>query len=392
MSAPLVLSVAVPPALADALATALERGGAARVVPCADAGEVIAHILGEPPALVVFGPAVPWEEVLDIVEELRGSAEARDCATLALAGAISPEQLRTALAAGLGDAIPDPHVPTLVIARARMLLEMRRLRREEAARVAELAALRAAQSESTDRQVRLLVSLLDVHEPGASERAERMAELALRVAERFEMPRVLLHDLEIAARLCDLGHLTAHTSEPLPLDAPAAQRWEHAPRNADLLAMLPGLAGAAGLIRSIGENWDGTGHPHHDLLGQIPLRSRILRVLHDHLDALEATGGEQEAVLQRMTEHAGTLYDPMVVVELRAVLEGLPGDHTLGDNRRFHVTELEPGMVLAEDLYADSGVKLLARDTTLTAATLEFLLRRHRVAPIPHAVAVRRAA
>jgi hypothetical protein len=54
------------------------------------------------------------------------------------------------------------------------------------------------------------------------------------------------------------------------------------------------------------------------------------------------------------------------------------------------VPELTVGMVLAEDLYTDSGIKLLARGTTLSTAALDVILRRHGQDPMYRGVAIQR--
>jgi response regulator RpfG family c-di-GMP phosphodiesterase len=390
-----VLLVDLPYGLHDAVASAFDDDDPARLVPASGPMAAITLAHSERPELLVLGPSLGWEGVLQVLEELRGDARTRECATLALMPSAAADFLAATFAAGLDDALLEPHASALVRARVRALLQARGSRRATHRQESELARLRGALEGITDHLVSVLVDLMDAHEPGANGRSQRMAGLATRIAERFEVPEPLVRDLWLAARLCDLGHLAAPATDSPPPVSPEHDAWSHAPLTAALLVRFPGFEGASEVVYSIGENWDGTGHPDHFLQGQIPLRSRILRVLHDFfaaIDAGHARGTDADAVLERMGDRAGTLYDPMVIVELRAVLEGLTGDRLRGDTRLVPVPELEEGMVLAEDLYADSGVKLLARGTTLGSAALEFIQRRHRAEPILHAAVVRLAA
>jgi response regulator RpfG family c-di-GMP phosphodiesterase len=394
VSARLVMLVDVPPPLADAVASAFDEHEAARLLPVNGGGNAITLAHGDPPELVVLGPSMDWNDVIRVVEELRGHAVLSHTVSLALVPASAVDFLAAGFAAGLGDAVPAPHPPALVRERVRALLDARRARLLLARQDAELKRLRESQQGITDHLATVLTELMEAHEPGSSGRSQRMADLAMRVAARFEVPETLQRDLWLAARMCDLGHLAAANASCLLPGAPAHEAWSHAPLTAALLARFPGFEGASELVHSIGENWDGTGHPDRFMQGQIPLRSRILRVLHDFFAAIEAgrsRGLDADSVLERMAERAGTLYDPMVLIELRAELEGLTGDRLRGDRRLVPVPELEPGMVLAEDLHADSGVKLLARGTTLSAAALEFLQRRHRAEPILHPAVVKQA-
>ncbi len=144
---------------------------------------------------------------------------------------------------------------------------------------------------------------------------------------------------------------------------------------------------------AIYENWDGSGIPNRLQRGEIPLRCRFLRVIIDFIAALEARGeGAVAAILEGLDERRGTCYDPMVVIQLQELLaSGPPG--RLRDSRvRVAIADLEAGMVLAEDLCTDSGLKLLARGTRLSPSALETLRRRHRLEPLLEGAVVLRPA
>jgi hypothetical protein len=230
--------------------------------------------------------------------------------------------------------------------------------------------------------------VVDLGLPGALDRGLRIAELARRVSERFQIPAHLLRDLEVAARLHELGRVVAPDRARAGADLGP---WQYTQSTVAILGQADELAGAAELVASIYENWDGTGHPAHWRQGQIPLRCRILRVLVDFFAALARRGAPtSEQVIAGMQEHAGTLYDPMVIVHLKSVLGHESDGEWLGSSVLVPIEELRVGMVLAEDLYTNSGLKLLARDTALNPATLEVIQRRHRAEPILQGAAVLR--
>jgi hypothetical protein len=217
--------------------------------------------------------------------------------------------------------------------------------------------------------------------------------VALRLAERLDIPVGLRGDLELAARLHELGRMVARDGErKYGVGGPPCEPWQHALLACSVLKQVDAFTGAAEVIGGIHENWDGTGFPEHRLQGQIPLRCRILRVLIDFFAALDGPGQPTPAaVLAVLTEHAGTRYDPMVVVHFQAMLGEGPSGDMRGPRLVVPVTELRVGMVLASDLYTDSGIKLLAQNTRLTPAALETILRRHRQEPIRQGVAVLRS-
>lgn len=311
--------------------------------------------------------------------------------------------LGVALEAKQGTRVPtkavDPHELLVYpfdedLARSKVLalIEIKSLGDQLKATEIEIDQLREVVARSRDRQLDLLVRLLDLVVPGSAQRGERIAGLSMKVAERMGIPAVLLPDLEIAARLHELGRLMAPPGSgrmsPFPSDE---SPWQMVRYTRWMLEEVGGLDGAAELVGGIQENWDGTGLPDHAEMGRIPLRCRILRVAIDAVRSLDGVDRlAPEESLEALQEHSGTLYDPLVLVHVRQIIMNeIPGSG--GESRHIlvPVTELREGMTLAEDLTTDSGVKLLSRDTVLSAHTIDVILRRHRHDPILRCVVLR---
>lgn len=235
---------------------------------------------------------------------------------------------------------------------------------------------------SFDQMVHLLMYMLDLSVPGAGRRGRELADAARRLADRFEVPAEFLPDLERAALLHEIGGIL-HTSGE---DGPEGE-WGYVVASAAILRQVHQFRGAAELVECIFENWDGTGHPGHRQKGQIPFRSRLLRVMIDYAtlrrgDDPRGAGGVPQA-LEVLARHAGTWYDPLVVGRLVETARGeAGGDLVDGTKDHVVVTDLRPGMTLADDLLTGSGVKLLGVGATLTAGSLDIILRRHQTDPV----------
>jgi response regulator RpfG family c-di-GMP phosphodiesterase len=307
-------------------------------------------------------------------------------ATLVLISPPGDGALReTALEAGFDDFLDRPVRATEVRARLRSAVRLRDAGAGLGPDDTGLRRIAAAQRRTRDEVLAVLEGLLDLCHPGASARGRRLAGLAHRLAMRFGVPVERLDALDAAARLFELGHLVGPGPEP-------GGPWRQTMAAAAVLRHADGMAETAALLEEIHENWDGTG-PRRLQQGQIPLRCRILRVAIDLMAALDAPHPPDDSqLLARFAEHVGTLYDPLVIVHLRALLEELPQEDRRSNRRVLPVADLEPGMVLAEDLCTDEGVKLLARGTRISPSSLEAILRRHRIEPILRGASVRRAA
>jgi HD domain len=244
-----------------------------------------------------------------------------------------------------------------------------------------------------DQVVIMLETLLDFARPGATERGRRLAGAAVQLAERFDVPSIFIPDLALAARLHEIGTLA---EEPIAdVSESDGEPWKSIVAAKTALEQVDEFRGAALVIEAIRENWDGSGHPGHLQRGQIPFRSRILRVLIDfyaELDRASRSGHPMSAAdaASRMAVHTGTWYDPVVRSQLEASVGGGSDVGEVPARLVLPVSELAAGMVLAEDLCTSSGIKLLSRGSMLTQGNLDIIVRRHQSDPVLNGAWVRR--
>jgi two-component system cell cycle response regulator len=151
--------------------------------------------------------------------------------------------------------------------------------------------------------------------------ASSVADLAMPVAHRLGLAAEELQWIRQVAELHDVGKLAipdAILGKPGPL---SNDEWElvrrHPVVGQRILAVAPGLAQVAELIRSTHERFDGAGYPD-GLAGEaIPLAARIVAVC-DAFDAMTSTRPYRPALpveeaLAELRRCAGTQFDPAVV-------------------------------------------------------------------------------
>lgn len=283
-----------------------------------------------------------------------------------------------------------------LLGRVMALLRTRELRRQLQADEVKLEAMHDALEGSIHQMVDLLMHLLDLRVPGAARRGRELADSARRLADRFEVPAEFLPDLEWAALLHEIGRIMAPAERPTLAPAGVPPHWGYVVTSAAILRQVQRFRGAAELVGSIFENWDGTGVPEHRQRGQIPFRSRLLRVLIDYNATRRGIGREGgrsiPEALQELTRHTGTRYDPLVVGRLIEVAGQDTGALVDGTRDHVPVAALQEGMVLANDLCTGSGTKLLSRGATLTQGHLDIILRRHLADPIIQGAWIERGA
>jgi response regulator RpfG family c-di-GMP phosphodiesterase len=388
-----VLLLGLDAAVVEAFRRVLTREPGVQLQVADDVPGGLARAVGQPPDLLVVSETMGGTDALDVIARLRSDTRFAATRTLVLFAAGSPDRRMECLSRGADDFLTMPVGDAELLARVRAVAVTHRMRETLRNDRVELERLHAALNQSFGQLLDLLVHFIDLMLPGASDRGRRVRELSMKLAARFDIPVALLGELEIAARLHEVGRALTSASRLKGQDGPlGADPARAALASRALLGQVQGLQGVADVLGSVYENWDGSGVPGHSLQGQIPLRSRILRVAIDFLAAMDAVRGARVAeMLECVGERSGTYYDPLVIAHLHAVMGG--GEATPeADRERVAVDHLEVGMVLAEDLFTDSGLKLLARETTLTPATLETILRRHRMEPIVRGAVVKRKA
>jgi response regulator RpfG family c-di-GMP phosphodiesterase len=286
---------------------------------------------------------------------------------------------------GVDDFLSKPVEVAELTAKVRASLRIKRLNDQLRQDKIEFEHLHTRLEESFEHLLGLLLHMVDLTRPGATERGRRLATLALQLAERFEVPVELRRDLELAALLHEIGRVV----ETTPRDD-----WQYIVVSVALLRPVERLSGAAEVVSGICEHWDGTGMPGHLQQGQIPLRSRLLRAGIDFLRAVEGGDAEPsktpEQAMALLEERRGTWYDPLVLVHLTSVVLDTPPTEWKATRVHLGVEQLQEGMVLASDLTTSSGVKLLAKGATVTRGTREIILRRHISDPIIEGVWIRR--
>ncbi len=357
------------------------------------ADEAAALAGATPPDMVLAEHRPPVLDGLALAAAMRADETLRGTGMVLISPDLSLADL--APTARIEDVISPSISSGELLGKARVWFRIKSIHDELRADKAELERLHRQSEQRLHQLLDLLVHIIDLSVPGSATRGRETARLAARLAERFEVPTTLEHDLDVAARLQELGKLLLRADRADaegPEDLREGDAWRYAVATKELLERTEGLDGAAELIGTIFENWDGTGHPDRLRQGQIPLRSRILRLVIDYLRLIDS--GEvpdADEALAQLRQHAGTRYDPLAVAHFDAILAA-PSQAGWRETRvRLPVHSLAEGMIVAEDLTTSAGVKLMARGAVITSSILDTILRRHRSDPIVPGVWVERA-
>lgn len=203
-------------------------------------------------------------------------------------------------------------------------------------------------------------------------------------AEYHNLDEDLSRDLSMAAALYNLGklgwsdELFFASSDLLSRD----QRLEYLKypvHGEQLLMSLEPLKETARIIRHHQEKWNGYGVPERLQGKDIPYGSRVLRLAVDFIELqygliLERKVSRDNA-LKLIKRYKDRLYDPEIADQfLEVCIEVAPDvEHDDPEILVLDTLRVRPGMVLAKNLYAASGMLLLNEGKELTAPIIDKL-------------------
>ncbi|MPR00519.1 response regulator [Modestobacter sp. I12A-02628] len=237
------------------------------------------------------------------------------------------------------------------------------------------------------RTVEALTATLSLAQPAAFARAARVTRTVTETAAAMGLAEPWA--VEITAMLAHLGAVTLppellhklNSGERLT-DADRAMEARVATVSRDLVAAIPRLEEVAASIGLQRVRFDGAGREAGEPRGEdLPLGARMLRAAAD-LDAETTRRGSVREAVDVMRADPGA-YDPEV---LDALIRSLDL-HAIGAApRKIDLRDLEPGMVVFDDIETVDGVLLVGRGTVVSEpliARLENHLDQDRVhAPV----------
>jgi diguanylate cyclase (GGDEF)-like protein/putative nucleotidyltransferase with HDIG domain len=178
------------------------------------------------------------------------------------------------------------------------------------------SSLFAMLSDAGPQMVVAVAHAVDHRSPLTQGHSSRVAVISDATARRSSLPVTKLEDVRTAAFLHDVGHmtLTAGQGFEVPGHAEAGEKLLHRAKfSPDVTAC----------VRSHHERWDGGGKPDGLAGEKIPLGGRIIAVA-ETFEALTAGRGFERqsatVALERITEGAGSEFDPAVVEALGKAL------------------------------------------------------------------------
>src|SRR6056297_249452 len=176
----------------------------------------------------------------------------------------------------------------------------------------------------TSIRSQLIYTLLDVLGEKSFETEEhaiRLKDYAIAIGKRMNLERNFLNELILLSYLHDIGKVSIPDSILTKPTRLKEEEWKimktHTKMGSDLIKKIPDLQSISQGILHHHENWDGSGYPEGLSGKEIPLVSRIIRIV-DSYDAMTSSRTynvvkSKKQAIEEIKECSGTLYDPEIV-------------------------------------------------------------------------------
>jgi response regulator RpfG family c-di-GMP phosphodiesterase len=232
--------------------------------------------------------------------------------------------------------------------------------------------------------IELLLEILSIVAPTISGQAMELRETAAEMARSLRVASTW--EIEIATMLSHIAYVTlppetlAKTRSGEELSSAEQQIVAHLPETGHkLLSNIPRLKTVADIVLYQRKNFDGSGIPDDDVSGEdIPIESRILKILHDLKERKNKLQISMEEALEQM-QNDTRAYDPRVLQTVAWFFSAGAEEANMSPPTDIGISELRPGQILVSNVETDDGRLLFAAGQKLSAAIVERLLNYHRI-------------
>jgi response regulator RpfG family c-di-GMP phosphodiesterase len=232
--------------------------------------------------------------------------------------------------------------------------------------VAGLEQYRLVQSEkellekTLSGSVKLLSEILALASPAAYGRAARVRRTVRQLAAGMRLVNTWV--LDLAAMLSHVGciaipdDILRRVSNGQSVSDQEQQLFDSHPLlGYRLISNIPRLEEVAKIVQYQHKNYDGSGFPQDAIAGeQIILGARLLHLALGY-DSVICSGRRGEVAMYTLRNQA-LLYDPQALVALQQIVENEAGFAI----RDLLISELEDGMLIAEDILNPAGALLVS--------------------------------
>lgn len=223
--------------------------------------------------------------------------------------------------------------------------------------------------------VKMIVDIISMRDPESFARISTMRKWGARIAAKTSLPDAW--KLDMALIVARFGEITL--PDEVSIKIARHQKLNLAEQDAvlrspevarDLIKNIPKMRELSEIVYYQDKGFDGSGFPDEDKSGTaIPLHARLIKILKDlaeHTDERRPTS----VAFDRLAQNA-ELYDPRLLEIVRKCLSMKEDQAAQEKLLELNAMALEPGDIVAKDIYSTSGTLILSENHELSDAAIQ---------------------
>ncbi len=248
--------------------------------------------------------------------------------------------------------------------------------------------------------IKAFSTILELRLKEVGSHSQRVASLVKKIIQAMNLNKKEFQDIVVAAFLHDIGKISY--SDPLLKKAPGAYTKSememvvrHPVQGQSCVIAINGFEEIALIIRHHHEHFDGGGYPDFLRGHDIPLGARIIRIADSFDHQAFARGYPDKKTLNdaaaQLVRESGTQFDPTRVkrfIDLDIAAQYYHKE--LADTMLVKAINLEKNMVVAENIYTNSGMFVLPRGARLSPEMIARIVKIDKFEPISRGITVYR--
>lgn len=243
----------------------------------------------------------------------------------------------------------------------------------------ELKSLKEKLTNNKKELMELFDEILALRAKALFNHSKRVELIAVEMAKKLSLTTAEVAMISVAGNLHDIGKIGTSDmllfKEPQELSSDEFKQYiKHPILGQRAVKVVSDLQDVALLIRHHHENFDGSGFPDNLKRGKIPLGSRILSIA-DRFERISRSRDIDEA-FKIIWHSLNKEFDSELFIYLESAVQELKFSLFSSEDiieAEISINDLEPGFIVAKDVYGLSGLLIIKKDTVLSEKTIDLL-------------------
>jgi response regulator RpfG family c-di-GMP phosphodiesterase len=349
----------------------------------AEEGITIAH--NTKPDIIISDYYMPGKDGFEFCQYVKNDRDLSKTIFILLTSETDIIKKVTSLEEGADDYIEKTVSADVLLSKVKAFLRIKTLQNELVQEKEKVETANQLLNKNFKELIAILLKILEVQIPGASDRAHTAKEIAEYITGNIDIEEEEIKKIIFGALLHEIGKtgLPDNIIKKKYIDLSTHEQeifHQHPLIGSIIISTISGFKDAAYDVYHQFENYNGSGLPDGLMNNEITIGARILRGI-NYQEELFGAGISTENVIEQVRLSMNKVLDPVIATFLVDYL--IKNDNILSHNKeKISIENIRTGMVVAEDIYSSNGAKILPKNVRVEDWMLTIILQRDIVDPI----------